>query len=155
RCGLGAVLYLGAAGMVVLTGLWGAVSSWRRHAAGAHVLSIGVIIAGLVLVAPEAAPRIGHANVDPTCVWGRNTVTRRRGRAPRGAPAPSARGAHLLAPGPIGARGTGPPQGTWHRALGTCKETWPRPTGTSSAASGSNPRPAAPSRTGTPPTPRT
>lgn len=64
RCGLGAVLYLGAAGMVVLAGLWSAVSSWRRHSAGAHVLGIGVIIAGLVLIALEVAPRIGYAKVD-------------------------------------------------------------------------------------------
>lgn len=64
RCGLGAVLYLAAAGMVVLAGLWSAVSSWRRHSAGAHVLGIGVIIAGLVLIALEVAPRIGYAKVD-------------------------------------------------------------------------------------------
>jgi hypothetical protein len=64
RCGLGAVLYLGAAGMVVLAGLWSAVSSWRRHSAGAHVISIGVILAGLALVALEVAPRIGYAKVD-------------------------------------------------------------------------------------------
>ncbi|HSE26903.1 MAG TPA: hypothetical protein VLA95_01640 [Gemmatimonadales bacterium] len=64
RCGLGAVLYLGAAGVVVLAGLWSAVSSWRRHAAGAHVLSLGVILAGLVLTALEVAPRVGYAKVD-------------------------------------------------------------------------------------------
>ncbi len=64
RCGLGAVLDLGAAGMVVLAGLWGAISSWRRRSAGAHVLSLGVILAGLVLVALEVAPRIGYAKVE-------------------------------------------------------------------------------------------
>ncbi len=64
RCGLGAVLYLGAAGMVVLAGSWSAVSSWRRHSAGAHLLSLGVILAGLVLVALEVAPRVGYAKVD-------------------------------------------------------------------------------------------
>lgn len=60
-CGLGTMLYLGAAGVVVLAGLWSAVSSWRRHAAGAHVLSLGVILAGLVLTALEVAPRVGYA----------------------------------------------------------------------------------------------
>ncbi len=64
RCGLGAVLYLGAAGMVVLAGLWGAVSSWRRRSVGAHVISVGVILAGLALVALEVAPRIGYAKAE-------------------------------------------------------------------------------------------
>ncbi len=64
RCGLGAVLYLGAAAMVVLAGLWSAVSSWRRRSAGAHLISLGVILAGLTLVALEVAPRVGYAKVD-------------------------------------------------------------------------------------------
>lgn len=61
RCGLGMALYLGSAGVVVLAGIWGAVSSWRRRSAGAHVINLGVIIAGLALVALEVAPRVGYA----------------------------------------------------------------------------------------------
>ena len=61
RCGLGTLLYLGAAGMVVLAGIWSAASSWRRRSAAAHVISIGVIFAGLALAALEVAPRIGYA----------------------------------------------------------------------------------------------
>ena len=61
RCGLGTLLYLGAAGVVVLAGIWGAASSWRRRSAPAHVINLGVILAGLALVALEVAPRVGYA----------------------------------------------------------------------------------------------
>lgn len=60
-CGLGLYLYLGAASAVALTGLWGAVSAWRRQIAAAHVLALGVVVWGLVLVAGVVLPRTGYA----------------------------------------------------------------------------------------------
>ena len=60
-CGLGLMLYLGAAGVVVIAGLWTAVSGWRRRSAGAHVLGLLVLASGLALVALEVLPRIGYA----------------------------------------------------------------------------------------------
>jgi hypothetical protein len=67
RCGLGTLLYLGAAGVVVVAGIWSAASSWRRHSAAAHVIGLGVVLAGLALVALEVAPRVGYART--TLPW--------------------------------------------------------------------------------------
>ncbi|HJS46549.1 MAG TPA: hypothetical protein VJ773_01080 [Gemmatimonadales bacterium] len=67
RCGLGTLLYLGAAGVVVVAGIWSAASSWRRRAATAHVIGLAVVLAGLALVALEVAPRVGYAKT--TLPW--------------------------------------------------------------------------------------
>ena len=61
ECGIRLFLYLGAAGVVILAGLWGARSTWRRHLAGAHAIALLVTLAGLVLVALEVLPRTGYA----------------------------------------------------------------------------------------------
>lgn len=60
-CGLGLFLYLGVVGMVLVTGLWGAVTAWRRRMGLAHILSLGVIAAGVVFLVSEVLPRTGYA----------------------------------------------------------------------------------------------
>ena len=60
-CGLWLGLYLGAVSAVALSGLWGAVSSWRRRIPAAHLLSMAVVLWGLVLVADVVLPRTGYA----------------------------------------------------------------------------------------------
>ncbi|MEO8201105.1 MAG: hypothetical protein ABI679_11335 [Gemmatimonadota bacterium] len=60
-CGMNLFLYVGAAGVVVLAGLWGAVSSWRRRMGLAHTVALIVSLWGMVLVAQEVLPRVGYA----------------------------------------------------------------------------------------------
>jgi hypothetical protein len=60
-CGIKLFLNLGAAGVVVIAGLWGALSSWRRRMGLAHTLALLVTLSGLVLVAHELLPRVGYA----------------------------------------------------------------------------------------------
>jgi hypothetical protein len=60
-CGLQLFLYLGAAGVVVLAGVWGAVSSWRRRMGLAHTVALLVLLWGGLLVARETLPRVGYA----------------------------------------------------------------------------------------------
>ena len=60
-CGIKLFFYLGAAGLVVIAGLWGALSSWRRRMGLAHTLAMLVVLSGLILVAREVLPRVGYA----------------------------------------------------------------------------------------------
>ena len=60
-CGIKLFLYLGAAGLVVVAGLWGTVSSWRRRMGLAHTVALLVTLSGLVLVAHELLSRVGYA----------------------------------------------------------------------------------------------
>lgn len=60
-CGLNLALYLGAVGMVVVAGAWGAAASWRRRRGFAHVLSLLVLLWGLAVAAREVLPRVGYA----------------------------------------------------------------------------------------------
>lgn len=60
-CGARLFLYVGAAGVVILGGIWGAVSSWKRRLAVPHILSLLALLWGLWLVADEVLPRIGYA----------------------------------------------------------------------------------------------
>jgi hypothetical protein len=60
-CGSGLWLYVASASVVVLAGLWGAVSSWARRRPVAHVLSLLTVLWGLGLVAAEVLPRAGYA----------------------------------------------------------------------------------------------
>ena len=60
-CGIKLFLYLGAAGIVVVAGLWGSLSSWRRRMGLAHSLAMLVVLTGLILVAREVLPRVGYA----------------------------------------------------------------------------------------------
>ena len=65
-CGIKLFLYLGAAGVVVVAGLWGALSSWRRRMGLAHTLALLVTLSGFVLVAWEVLPRVGYAKAEST-----------------------------------------------------------------------------------------
>jgi len=60
-CGIGLFIYLGATGVVVLAGLWGAVSSWNRRMGLAHTVSLLVTLWGLGMAATVTLPRIGYA----------------------------------------------------------------------------------------------
>jgi hypothetical protein len=60
-CGVNLFIYLAVAGLLVIAGIWGAISSWRRYLARAHTISILVILWGLALVASEVLPRVGYA----------------------------------------------------------------------------------------------
>lgn len=60
-CGSSLFIYLGAVGIAGLSGLWGAVTSWRRRMGLAHTVSLLVLAWGLALAAAEILPRIGYA----------------------------------------------------------------------------------------------
>ena len=60
-CGPALFIYLGAIGVVVLSGGWGAVSSWNRRLGLAHVVSLLVVLWGCILAAGVILPRIGYA----------------------------------------------------------------------------------------------
>jgi hypothetical protein len=66
RCGLGLAAYLAAVGVVVASGAWSAVWSWRHRAAKAHTLSLLIVLWGLVLGSIDILPRIGYAKPDAT-----------------------------------------------------------------------------------------
>jgi hypothetical protein len=56
-CGLALYGYLAAAGGVVLAGLWGAVTAWRRRMGLAHTLALLVAVWGGVLVGKAVLDR--------------------------------------------------------------------------------------------------
>jgi hypothetical protein len=64
RCGLGLAAYLAAVGVVVTSGIWSAVWTWRHRASRAHVLSMLIVLWGLILGAMEVLPRVGYAKPD-------------------------------------------------------------------------------------------
>ena len=64
RCGLGLAAYLGAVGVVITSGVWSAVWTWRHRAARAHTLSMLIVLWGLVLGSMEVLPRVGYAKPD-------------------------------------------------------------------------------------------
>ena len=57
NCGIPLYGYLAAAGGVVLAGLWGAVSSWKRRLALAHVIALLVILCGAGLMVKQVLDR--------------------------------------------------------------------------------------------------
>lgn len=66
-CGLGLFLYLGASAVIALSGVTGAISSWKRRIGLAHVVSLLVLLWGLWLAAAVVLPRIGYAK--ETATW--------------------------------------------------------------------------------------
>ncbi|HEX5005156.1 MAG TPA: hypothetical protein VFV65_07555 [Gemmatimonadales bacterium] len=60
RCGLGLMLYLGSAGMVVVAGAWTMLVSWRRRQGWAHLAGLTVFLGGLALVGAILLPRLGY-----------------------------------------------------------------------------------------------
>ncbi|MFW6079479.1 MAG: hypothetical protein ACODAE_07660 [Gemmatimonadota bacterium] len=63
-CGLPLAGYMVAAATVLATGVWAGRASWRRRMGAAHVLAMGIVLAGITLVALEVLPRIGYAPVE-------------------------------------------------------------------------------------------
>jgi hypothetical protein len=64
RCGAGLAGYLAAVVVVVGSGVWSGVWTWRHRAGRAHMLSLLLIVWGLVLGSLEVLPRIGYAKPD-------------------------------------------------------------------------------------------
>jgi hypothetical protein len=60
-CGLPLLEYLGAVGMVMVTGAWIAVVSWRLRHASSHILALLLVLWGIALAAEQILPRIGYA----------------------------------------------------------------------------------------------
>src|SRR5205823_13911102 len=65
ECGFGLAGYLAVELVIILGGLWVAVSTWRARLPRMHILSLLIVLAGLVLVSTEVLPRVGYAAVDP------------------------------------------------------------------------------------------
>lgn len=61
RCGIGLAGYLGAVGVVLVSGVWSAVWTFRHRAGKAHVLSLLLVLWGLVLAGLDVLPRVGYA----------------------------------------------------------------------------------------------
>ncbi len=64
RCGLGLAAYLAAVAVVVTSGIWSAVWTWRHRASRAHTLSLLIVLWGLILGSIEILPRVGYAKPD-------------------------------------------------------------------------------------------
>lgn len=60
-CGLALYLYIGAAGGVILAGLWGVMTSWARRMGWAHLISLLVTLWGAVLVGKTILDRSSYA----------------------------------------------------------------------------------------------
>ena len=60
-CGLPLLWYLGAVAMVLVTGAWIAVASWRLRNGVAHILALVILFWGIVLAAEQVLPRTGYA----------------------------------------------------------------------------------------------
>jgi hypothetical protein len=65
-CGIRLSFFLFAAGLALLMGVLGALSSWSYRRALAHVLSLVVIAWAAVVIAREVLPRVGYAKQELT-----------------------------------------------------------------------------------------
>lgn len=63
-CGFGLFGFLGAEAVIVIGGLWVAITTWRARLPRMHILSLLITLGGLILMAGEVLPRIGYAAVD-------------------------------------------------------------------------------------------
>jgi hypothetical protein len=64
RCGPGLAAYLAAVVVVVTSGVWSSIWTWRHRASHAHTLSLLIILWGLILGSVEVLPRVGYAKPD-------------------------------------------------------------------------------------------
>ena len=64
-CGFGLFGYMGAEAIIVIGGVWVAISTWQARLPRMHIVSLAVTLAGLILIVGEVLPRIGYAAVDP------------------------------------------------------------------------------------------
>jgi hypothetical protein len=62
-CGLQLIFFLGAAGVTMLVGVLGALSSWAHRRGFAHLLALAVFAWAGVMAAREILPRIGYAKL--------------------------------------------------------------------------------------------
>ena len=69
RCGLGLAGYLASVTVVVASGGWAAISTWRARTGRAHLLALLVITWGIALAAVEVLPRIGYAKDPARVAW--------------------------------------------------------------------------------------
>lgn len=60
-CGVGLAAHLGVIGTTMLTGIWGARTTWRHRMGLAHVLSLAAVLVGLTAAAAVLLPRVGYA----------------------------------------------------------------------------------------------
>lgn len=65
RCGFGLAAFLASIGVVIGSGLWSAIWSWRHRSPRAHILSLLIVLWGLTLGAMEILPRSGYARPEP------------------------------------------------------------------------------------------
>src|SRR3954469_1579348 len=65
QCGSGLFGYLAVELVIILGGLWVAVTTWRARLPRMHIVSLLIALTGLVLVGVEVLPRVGYAAVDP------------------------------------------------------------------------------------------
>jgi hypothetical protein len=75
-CGLQLFFFLGAAGVTMVVGLLGAISSWAHRRGFAHLLALSVLTWAGIMAAREVLPRIGYAKQTRTwmCPSGGSTV---------------------------------------------------------------------------------
>jgi hypothetical protein len=66
-CGLQLFFFLGAAGVTMLVGLLGALSSWAHRRGFAHLLALSVLAWAGVMTVREVLPRVGYAK--QTSTW--------------------------------------------------------------------------------------
>ena len=64
-CGVGLFGFLGTEAVIVVGGVWVAITTWRVRLPRMHLVSLAITLGGLVLIAAEVLPRIGYAAVDP------------------------------------------------------------------------------------------
>jgi len=64
RCGVGLGAYLAAVVVVIASGVWSSIWTWRHRASRAHTLSLLLILWGLLLGSIEVLPRVGYAKPD-------------------------------------------------------------------------------------------
>jgi hypothetical protein len=65
RCGVGLAGYLAAVVVVVASGVWSSIWTFRHRASRSHTLSLLIILWGLILGSIEVLPRVGYAKPDP------------------------------------------------------------------------------------------
>jgi hypothetical protein len=65
-CGLQLFFFLGAAGVTMLVGLLGALSSWAHRRGFAHLLALSVLAWAGIMTAREVLPRVGYTKQSRT-----------------------------------------------------------------------------------------
>ena len=61
RCGIGLAAYLFVVAVVIGSGVWSALWTFRHRAGRAHILSLLIVLWGMILGAGEILPRTGYA----------------------------------------------------------------------------------------------